>query len=116
MNVNKSKYTYYYRPAYHSLDFLIEFVVGPEQVSFLGDLLYALQSINVKEKSESDLWMNDEIHIDYTSSIGAFTYTKDNYDCAFIMGAHNQKVIKRIDKLLAKDPAFERLKFDISKF
>lgn len=106
--------TYKLRPGYGSNKLLIEFVHGPEKETFFGELTSALKELELKIKTADDLWMNDEILLTISSSMGTFTFSKDIWDFAFITAEDNQECILKIDTLLSQHPSFikEEVNFD----
>lgn len=101
-------FSYKLRPAYGSLELLIEFVIIKEPDNFIKELLEILTTNNFVLNGTTDVWMNDEIWIHLQSANGKITVTKDIYDFVFILGKDNQKDILNIDSVLLKSGLFEK--------
>jgi hypothetical protein len=106
----KGEYKYNCRLGFGSDKLLIEFTNGAERKTFGVDLLDALKDINPKVTRQTDLWMNDEFIYDLNSDEGHFELSLDNWGLAFIMSDDNQSCIHTIDKILAQDERFEKIK------
>lgn len=101
-------YKYHLRPGYGSDELLLEFILDSSDIQFGKDLLETLQSINPKIDSVEDLWMNDEILLQVSSDKGAFLFSKDIWDFAFITAENNQACIEHIDLVLSKSDLFKK--------
>lgn len=108
--------TYCLRPAYKSKELLIEFVKDPENEKFIKELSKALAPLNMMPSSVQDLWMNDEVLLEFQSEMGSFLLSIDNWGLAFITNNRNEQLIRRIDELLSKSPAFEKRWVDFKEY
>lgn len=109
-------YKYKLRPAYKSKELLIEIFSGVENDAFEMDVNLALTDIEPELIEEEDLWMNDEVLYVYNSKIGTYTLSKDIWNNAFIISEENQNGIIVIEKLLMKNPKFEKIEADFDKY
>lgn len=109
-------YKYYFRPRYKSKELLIEIYSGVENDSFEMDISFALAEIQPKVIESEDMWMNDEVLYVYNSNVGSYTISKDIWNIAFITSEENQNGILAIERLLAKDPKFEKMEVDFEKY
>jgi ribosomal protein L40E len=105
----ETKYKYRYRPGYGSDELLIDIFHGAENDGFLVDFSEAVASLNPTLKEVQDLWMNDEILMEFESDCGAFILSKDIWGFAFVMAAENQKGLEKIHQLLSSDINFESI-------
>ena len=108
--------TYRLRPGYGSDKLLIEFIKGTENEAFIDELQTALKDLFIEIKSVHDLWMNDEIMLTLTSSMGSFIFSKDIWGFAFIDAEDNQECILKIDALLSQNPAFVKEHVDFNDY
>lgn len=113
---SNDKYNYYHRPGYGSDEFLIEFISGVEENTFLPDLLGAIVILKPVINDVNDLWVNDELILKFDSVSGLFTLSKDLWGFAFITSENNQAVIGRIDELLSGHPKFEKVPVDPERY
>lgn len=109
-------YSYRFRPGYGSNKFLIEFIKGVEENTFLSNLIEALSQIEPVIDSSKNLWMNDEVLFNINSSKGKFILSKDVWNCAFIMAEENQKCLKIIDEILNKNKLFIKEDVNFSEY
>lgn len=109
-------YTYKLRPEYGGEHLLLEFIKGPEQPTFLSELLQVFADLEFKVEAAADLWMNDEILLSISSKAGAFTLTKDTWDLAFILAGTNQDGIKLLDEYFLKSNQFIKLEVDFNAY
>ena len=103
------------RPAYGSAELLLEFFIDSAE-EFLKDLFETLESIEPKVESLKDLWMNDEVLFNLTSTQGEFWLSKDIWGFAFIMAEKNQSCIIHINEILNKSNLFEKVEVDFEKY
>jgi len=109
-------FTYRYRPCYGSSKFLIEFENGVEDPDFFATFMEAIGEIHPVVTGSTDLWMNDEFQLHFTSALGAFTFSKDIWDFAFVEANDNQECLKEIDVLLSSSSRFERAKINLGDY
>ncbi len=102
-------YKYHYRPAYESEELLLEFYQGVENDNFRLDLIKTIEEINPSIESIEDLWMNDEVLLNISSDLGAFTLSTDIWGFAFIMAEKNQKCLEKINMILINSELFEKV-------
>jgi hypothetical protein len=107
-------YKYRYRLGYDSESFLIEFVNGVENETFMTDIFDVIKEINPKLIEHYDLWMNNEILYKINSDLGQFTLTKDIWDFAFLLADDNQSCLLKINNMLLKDNRFEKIEVDFN--
>ena len=89
---------------------LIEFSIDADDVHFVPCVLDAIQEIKPFIDKLHDLWMNDEIMMELTCDIGAFSFSKDIWGFAFITCTpDNQICLKNIDAILEINPQFQKL-------
>ncbi|HTJ48982.1 MAG TPA: hypothetical protein VL443_05965 [Cyclobacteriaceae bacterium] len=109
-------YQYKLRPAYGGNNLLLEFFIGSEQDDFMSDLFKAFNELDIQTKSVSDLWMNDEVVLELSSSVGDFSLSKDIWGFVFIMADNNHDGIKILDEHLIKSGNFEKLDVDFNLY
>ncbi len=102
-------YKYKLRPGYKSSELLIEFCIKSADDEFFQILYGSLNSLKIKQKQVTDLWMNDEVVTEYDSDSGCFEISVDIWDGVFIMSPNNQAVINKIDKILIGHKDFTKL-------
>ena len=100
------KYRYTIRPAAESNNLIIEFLDLPKNKEFVKLLIQAFAGINIQVINYDDLWMNDEIVLNTSSDIGAFTIYRDAADYYFITANDNPEVIPKLAELLSVNPHF----------
>jgi hypothetical protein len=110
------RYQYKYRPGYGSDNLLIEFFTKTEGDILLQDILNTIKKINPRLEAIQDLWMNDEILLEFKSDIGEFTFSKDIWGFAFIMTENDQECLKEINAMLSADPLFEKMEFNPDEY
>ena len=110
-------YKYKLRPGYKSSELLIEFNLKSANNEFFESLYQALKSCGLQKRSTTDLWMNEEVLIEFGSIFGDFELSIDIWDDVFIMSPNNQGVIIKIDEILSKNSAFtkQKVNFDVYK-
>jgi hypothetical protein len=110
-------YSYKVRPEYGKENLLIEFVNGTENENFLQDLFGVLAPLNFKTLETMDAWMNDEVWLTISSSVGKFTLTKDIWDFVFILADEkNQSGLKAVEEHLATSGKFHKMDVDFSQY
>lgn len=109
-------YTYRLRPGYGSDKLLLEFILDSSDTEFVKDLLTTLQDIRPIIDTVTDLWMNDEVLFDVSSTQGAFLLSKDIWDFAFITAEENQSCLKLIDSVLSNNRLFEKEEVDFKNY
>ena len=109
-------YKYKLRPGYKSSELLIEFFIKAANDDFKNTLFQALESLNLQQKGLTNLWMNDEVLIEFESNHGFFEISIDIWDGVFIMSPNNQDVIIKIDEILSKHNKFTKLEVDFSAY
>lgn len=109
-------YQYYFRPAYHSEELLIDIFSGAENETFINDFLNAIDEIKPKMIDILDVWMNDEVLMTIDSEIGIFSLSKDIWGFGFIMAEKNQEALIRINSILEKSEMFEKIEVDFEKY
>jgi hypothetical protein len=109
-------YKYKLRPGYQSKLLLVEFFLKTVDDEFLDTFYQTLESIHPEQLKVSDLWMNDEVIIEFDSDYGRFDLTIDNWDEVFILAQNNQAVIEKIDELLSSHNSFIPLEVDLNEY
>jgi hypothetical protein len=109
-------YNYKLRPGYQSKLYLIEFFLKEVDDEFLETFILSLESLHPKQIKVTDVWVNDEIVIEFDSDIGVFEMNIDNYGEVFIMAPNNQQVIVKIDEILNEDENFSKLVVDLDEY
>jgi hypothetical protein len=109
-------YKYHLRPGYGSNELLLEFLLDRTDSEFEHDLFISLQNINPRVDKVNDLWMNDEILLYVSSDKGAFTFSRDIWDFAFITAENNQPCIELIDEMLNSSNLFEKIEVDFENY
>jgi cold shock CspA family protein len=109
-------YQYFFRPAYHSEELLIDVFSGAESEIFTTDFLHAIEEIKPKMTDILDLWMNDEVIMTIDSEIGQFTLSKDIWGFGFITAENNQEALIRINSILEKSELFEKVEVDFENY
>ncbi|GAB3867471.1 hypothetical protein GCM10028824_09930 [Hymenobacter segetis] len=94
----------------------MEFLLDSSDADFNSDLLATIQDINPKIDGVIDLWMNDEVIFQISSSKGWFSLSKDIWDFAFIMADNNQPIIKLIAEFLGRSNLFEKEEVDFDDY
>jgi hypothetical protein len=116
INTLAKPYKYHLRPGYGSDELLLEFFLDDTDTAFNTDLLATLQAINPQIEAVQDLWMNDEVIFQISSSEGSFSLSKDIWGFAFIMAGSNQLAVKHIAKILAHSALFEKEEVDFNNY
>ncbi|MEN2398207.1 hypothetical protein GKZ90_0000325 [Flavobacterium sp. MC2016-06] len=109
-------YKYYFRPAYHSQELLIDIFYGAESETFLSDFMSAIDEIKPKMTDIDDLWMNDEILMTIDSEIGKFIISKDIWGFAFVMADNNQEGLVRMNSILENAALFEKVEVNFDNY
>lgn len=109
-------YKYKLRPGYKSSELLIEFCIKSSNDDFINSFYQALQSLKLQKQGETDLWMNDEVLIEFDCVNGFFEVSIDIWGGVFIMSPNNQDVIIKIDDILSKHNEFTKLEVDYSEY
>ncbi len=110
------RFHYKYRPCYGSSKFLIELENGVEDPDFFTTFMDAIGEIHPVVTGSADLWMNDEFQLQFSSTSGAFTFSKDVWGFAFIEADNNQECLKKIDVLLSSSTRFERMEVNLEGY
>lgn len=110
------RFRYHYRPGYKSDKLLIEFLTGVDDADFIPSFMNAICELNPQLTGTLDLWMNDEVQLEFNSSLGAFTFSKDIWGFAFLEANKNQECLKKINSLLANNDRFEKEEVDFDKY
>lgn len=113
---NSPKYTYKLRPAYGSQELLIEFGTLDDPEYFLFEIVRMLGLAGFESQEMLDLWMNDEIQVNFSSLNGLITVSLNVYGMLFIMSKKNQIDILKIDQLLQNSEAFIKEKVDFLNY
>ena len=101
-------YHYTTRPAQDSGKLLIDFLSLPDDKDFIKQLIRALEPVDIQVINYEDLWMNDEIVLNATSTVGYFTIYRDASGYYFITANENEDAILLIDAILAKNPLYKK--------
>ena len=109
-------YKYKLRPGYKSSELLIEFCITSANDDFKNSFYQALSSLNLQKKGVTDLWMNDEVLIEFDCDNGFFEVSIDIWDGVFVMSRNNQDIIIKIDGILSKHSEFSKLEVDFSEY
>lgn len=109
-------YQYYFRPAYKSEELLIDIFGGAESESFNSDFLNTIAILKPTMTDILDLWMNDEVLMNFDSEIGSFTLSKDIWGLAFITAEHNQEGLSKINSILENSELFEKVEVDFENY
>lgn len=109
-------YKYHLRPAYGSPELLLQFNLDSSDTDFIKDVFKALASIEPKVNSLQELWMNGEIILHISSSIGEFCLSRDIWDFGFVTAEENQPCIKAIHKILDRNPLFMQEEVDFENY
>jgi hypothetical protein len=76
-----------------------------------------LAPLNLKTLETLDVWMNDEVWLTISSSVGEFTLTKDIWNFVFIIADEkNQSGIRIIEEHLATSGKFQKVIVDFSQY
>jgi len=108
-------YQYKFRPAYGGNNLLLEFFTGSED-DLISDLFEAFAELDFKTESITDLWMNDEVMLEISTTVGDFSLSKDIWGFVFIMADSNQSGIKILNEYLIKSGKFEKLDVDFNLY
>ena len=100
-------YRFKVRPGYGSNDLLIEFDLISEHEEFLTVLVETLRGIDASPREQIDLWMNDEVLLEFDSNLGRFVLSSDIWGMVFLMDGENPSTIESIGSLLADSDRFE---------
>lgn len=109
-------YKYRLRPCYGSNELLLEFLLDDSDTEFEKDFFFAIKEIHPNVDSVNDLWMNDEVLLQVSSDQGAFLFSKDVWNFAFITAEKNQQCIKLLDNILTKSSLFEKEAVDFEDY
>jgi len=82
----------------------------------LNSFVQAIASIHPKKTKVTDLWMNDEVLIEFASDCGDFDLSIVNWGSVFIMAPKKQSVIMRIDELLSSHNSYVKLQLDMGEY
>jgi len=55
---------------------LIEFLNDVDDPEFIPSLMNAVSDLQPTIKGTQDLWMNDEVQLEFSSALGVFTFSK----------------------------------------
>lgn len=109
-------YKYKLRPGYGSEKFLIDFFYGAENDNFISGLLSTIKELQPEIITISDVWVNDEILMNMTSTIGKFIISKDSLGFAFITADDNQDCLLKINTILENSINFEKVEADFEDY
>lgn len=112
-----SAYTFKLRPGYGSEELLIELDGKDQPDELQTDLILLLEQNGFKLTELKDMWQNNEWSFIFRSKQGVVQLSRDSiWDLFFIMGENNQSDILKLDKLLLKNPLFEKLNVNYSDY
>lgn len=115
VEVFNNRYKYHFRPGYGTDNLLIQIYTGVFDETFNSDLFDVLKEINPKQTSSQDLWMNDEMFYEFSSTAGNYSLSKTTWGDVFFL-SDNLSCLQKINSLLFKDPRFQKVEVDFGNY
>jgi hypothetical protein len=103
-------YSYKLRPGYGSEELLLDFDAKNDPDGLQNELITMLEKSGFQLIKTADLWINGELLFTFSSNNGTLSFSRDNWDCFFILGENkNQADIIKLDQILSENPLFEKV-------
>lgn len=109
-------YRYRVRPGYGSTELLIELLPKSADKAFDAELMKVLEQLNGKVTDTDELWMNDEVVLNFVSDVGPFEVSISSWDIVFIHAPNNQNAIVKIEEALQANAKFQQEIVDFEQY